>query len=143
MLNDSNTKDSVLYIGEGLQLDNLKEGILTKSKECSFLKAVTMEKVGIFLDSVDALLIHLDSDPLFEITIYKKAYMAVGKPIIMGVRGDASDLVSRANYGVCFEPENSENLAESVRHLMNLSSEEIKELGDNSREFYDENLSVR
>ena len=145
LLNDSNTKIQFFILGEGLQLDNLKKKAYSLNlKNVHFLKAVTMEKVGIFLDSVDALLIHLNSDPLLKLLYLKsQAYMAVGKPIIMGVRGDASDLVSRANCGVCFEPENSENLAESVRHLMNLSSEEIKELGDNSRKFYDENLSVK
>ena len=146
LLNDSNPKIQFFILGEGLQLDNLKKkaGSLNL-KNVHFLRAVSMEEVGIFLDSVDALLIHLNSDPLFEITIPGKsqAYMAVGKPIIMGVKGDASNLVSRANCGVCFEPENSESLAESVSYLMNLPSEEIKELGENSRKFYDKNLSVK
>ena len=47
--------------------------------------------------------------------------MAVGKPIIMGVNGDASDLISRADCGLCFESENPVALAEAVKHLMLLS----------------------
>ena len=146
LLKDSVPEIQFFILGEGLQRNSLKtKADSLNLKNVHFLKAVNMEKVGIFLDSVDALLIHLNSDPLFEITIPGKsqAYMAVGKPIIMGVKGDASNLISRANCGVCFEPENSENLAEVVSNLMNLSSEEIKELGENSRKFYDKNLSVK
>ena len=104
-----------------------------------------MEKVGNFLGFADALLIHLNSDPLFEITIPGKtqAYMAVKKPIIMGVRGDASNLVLRADCGVCFEPENSVALAEAAKGLMLLDQSDIKRLGENAGKFYDKNLSVR
>jgi len=146
LLKDSVPEVQFFIIGEGLQRNSLKtKADSLNLKNVHFLNAVNMENVGIFLDSVDALLIHLNSDPLFEITIPGKsqAYMAVGKPIIMGVKGDASNLISRANCGVCFEPENSEHLAEVVSNLMNLSSQEIKELGDNARKFYDKNLSVR
>ena len=146
LLKDTVPEMQFFIIGEGLQRNSLKtKADSLNLKNVHFLNAVNMENVGIFLDSVDALLIHLNSDPLFEITIPGKsqAYMAVGKPIIMGVKGDASNLISRANCGVCFEPENSEHLAEVVSNLMNLSSQEIKELGDNARKFYDKNLSVR
>tara|TARA_B100000963_G_C22640005_1_gene679923 strand:- start:8793 stop:10004 length:1212 start_codon:yes stop_codon:yes gene_type:complete len=146
LLKDSVPEMQFFIMGEGLQRNSLKtKADSLNLKNVHFLNAVNMENVGIFLDYVDALLIHLNSDPLFEITIPGKsqAYMAVGKPIIMGVKGDASNLVSRANCGVCFEPENSKKLAEVVNNLMNLSSEEIKELGDNARKFYDKNLSVR
>ena len=110
-----------------------------------FLPAVDMEKVGGYLSSVDGLLIHLRADPLFEITIPGKtqAYMAVGKPIIMGVGGDAADLILRAECGLCFEPGNSEALAEIVKHLMLLSPEDRDRFGGNAAKFYDENLSVR
>jgi colanic acid biosynthesis glycosyl transferase WcaI len=55
------------------------------------LAAVGMEEVGGFLGSADALLIHLNADPLFKTSIPEKtqADMAVGKPIFRGVSGDA------------------------------------------------------
>ncbi len=145
LLNDDVPNIQFLVLGRGLQLDDLKR----RAKELNldnvhFLPAVGMEKVGSFLDSADALLIHLNSDPLFEITIPGKtqAYMAVGKPIIMGVSGDASNLVSRADCGICFEPEDSVALAEAAKGLMLLDSTDIQRLGKNAERFYDENLSV-
>lgn len=146
LLKDDVPKIQFLVLGRGLQLDDLKR----RAKELNldnvhFLPAVGMEKVGSFLGSADALLIHLNSDPLFEITIPGKtqAYMAVGKPIIMGVSGDASNLVLRADCGVCFEPEKSAALAEAVKGLMLLSPTDMRRLGENSEKFYNEYLSVK
>lgn len=145
LLKDDVSKIHFLVLGRGLKLDDLNR----RAKELNldnvhFLTAVGMEKVGSFLGFADALLIHLNSDPLFEITIPGKtqAYMAVGKPIIMGVSGDASNLVSRADCGVCFEPEDSVALAEAAKGLMLLDSTDIQRLGKNAERFYDENLSV-
>ena len=135
-----------LILGQGLNLNDLKRRAKELNlKNVHFLPAVNMKRVGDFLGFADALLIHLNSDPLFEITIPGKtqAYMAVNKPIIMGVRGDASNLVLRADCGVCFEPENSVALAEAVKDLMLLDSSEIQRLGKNAGKFYDENLSVK
>ncbi|MDB3933981.1 glycosyltransferase family 4 protein [Luminiphilus sp.] len=145
LLKDDVPNIHFLVLGRGLKLDDLKR----RAKELDldnvhFLPAVGMEKVGSFLGFADALLIHLNSDPLFEITIPGKtqAYMAVGKPIIMGVSGDASNLVSRADCGVCFEPEDSVALAEAAKGLMLLDSTDIQRFGKNAERFYDENLSV-
>ena len=145
LLKDDVPNIHFLVLGRGLKLDDLKR----REKELNlgnvhFFPAVGMEKVGSFLGFADALLINLNSDPLFEITIPGKtqAYMAVCKPIIMGVSGDASNLVSRADCGVCFEPEDSVALAEAAKGLMLLDSTDIQRLGKNAERFYNENLSV-
>lgn len=146
LLKDDVPKLHFLVLGRGLQLDDLKRRAIDLNLDnVHFLAAVCMEEVGGFLGSADALLIHLNADPLFKITIPGKtqAYMSVGKPIIMGVSGDAANLVSRADCGVCFEPENSVALAEAVKSLMLLDSTDIQRLGGNAERFYDENLSVK
>jgi glycosyltransferase involved in cell wall biosynthesis len=146
ILRDNIQKPQFLILGQGLKLNHIKR----KAEELNlnnvhFLHAVSMDKVGAFLDAADALLIHLKHDPLFKITIPGKtqAYMAAGKPIIMGVSGDASNLVSQADCGVCFEPENSAALAEATNSLMLLPPNDIKRLGENAKKFYNENLSVK
>lgn len=146
LLKDDVPKLHFLVLGRGLQLDDLKRRAIDLNLDnVHFLAAVGMEEVGGFLGSADALLIHLNADPLFKITIPGKtqAYMAVGKPIIIGVSGDAANLVSRADCGVCFEPENSVALAEAAKSLMLLDSTDIQRLGGNAERFYDENLSVK
>lgn len=135
-----------LILGQGLMLDDLK----TRTKDLKldnvvFIPAVSMSKAGSFLKSADALLVHLNKDPLFAITIPGKtqAYMAMGKPIIMAVPGDASDLIVKANCGICIEPGSAVSLAEAAKKLMNLENLELQILGANAASFYDKNLSVK
>jgi glycosyltransferase involved in cell wall biosynthesis len=91
----------------------------------------------------DALLVHLRRDRLFEITIPSKtqAYLAVGKPILMGVRGDAANLIEEAGAGIPFEPESPESLAAAVGELIALSAEERAKMGEAGAEYYDNYLS--
>ena len=65
----------------GLQLPNVP-----------FLPRQPMEAIGRILSLADVLLVHLQDDPLFRITIPSKAqaYLAVGRPILMAVAGDAA-----------------------------------------------------
>ena len=61
----------------------------------------------------------------------------------MNIYGDPSNLVSSADCGVCFEPENTVALAEAAKSLMLLDPTDIQRLGENSERFYDEDLSVK
>src|SRR5690606_29172869 len=99
--------------------------------------------VGSRLAAADALLVHLKADPLFAITIPSKtqAYMAAGKPIIMGVEGDAADLVRDSGCGLVIPPQNAEALAAAVENLLKLSRGELERLGKNGYEFYRRELS--
>ena len=98
---------------------------------------------GDVLACADALLVHLRNDPLFRVTIPSKtqAYMAVGKPILMGVEGDAAELVRKANAGICFHPEDAEGLARATLTLRGMSADARAALGENGRQFYEKELS--
>ncbi len=79
-----------------------------------------MSEVGGMLEESDALLVHLRKDPLFETTIPSKtqAYMAIGKPILMAVNGDAALLVKKAGCGVIAESESAEAIAAAALHAL-------------------------
>jgi glycosyltransferase involved in cell wall biosynthesis len=89
-------------------------------------------------------LVHLRNNPLFEITIPSKiqAYLAVGKPILIGVKGDAADLVKTASAGLCCNPEDSADIARNVVKLYQLPREELVRMGENGRRFYLRELSL-
>lgn len=145
ILKDRGLNVGFYFLGNGLKLEHMKSKVVDLSLDnIHFLPHVGMDSVGDYLRASDALLIHLNAEPLFEITIPGKtqAYMAVGKPIVMGVKGDASDLVREAGCGVCFEPENSMGLVDAVASLMELDEDDLKLLGDKGRQFYEEKLSV-
>src|SRR6266481_2995369 len=66
------------------------------------MPGMPQSKIGDLLAAVDLLLVHLKDEPVFQITIPSKTqfYLAMGKPILMGMRGDAADLVKTAGAGV-------------------------------------------
>ena len=104
-----------------------------------------MSEVGTVLVAADVLLVHLRKDPLFEITIPSKtqAYMAVGKPLLMAVNGDAADLVRQAKCGLTAESENSQALADAVDALAAMPADELKTMGTNASSFYREALGLQ
>jgi glycosyltransferase involved in cell wall biosynthesis len=134
-----------IFLGRGLEVENLKEIIKSRNlNNVLFLPAVEMEKVGKFLRAADALLVHLRDDELFEITIPSKvqAYMAIGKPILMAVKGDAANLVYEAKCGVFAEPENPVSLANAALRLESMTKDELQIMGGNGKEFYSRELSM-
>jgi glycosyltransferase involved in cell wall biosynthesis len=110
-----------------------------------FLPRCAPSEVGPLLASADALLVHLKSDPLFEITIPSKiaAYMYAGKPIVCGVRGDAAALVAESGAGCNFEPDDAADLCRAVLKLRALPREELRSMGASGRRYYDRNLSLK
>jgi colanic acid biosynthesis glycosyl transferase WcaI len=132
-----------VFLGAGVELNQLKQKA-AEYKNIYFIPQVPMEKVGEYLNEADVLLVHLKDDPLFEITIPSKtqAYMAAGKPIIMGVKGDAADIINNANCGIVIEPENSAELVDAVIHLQSLNNGALSELGQRAFDYYQSNLSL-
>ena len=58
--------------------------------------------------------------------------MAMRRPIVLGVRGEAQSLVEAAGAGVCMEPENAQELADAVLRLAE-NPEEAAALGRSGR----------
>lgn len=134
-----------VMLGGGVEVERLKaEAAQRQLSNVVFLPAVPMAEVGAYLQSADALLVHLRKDPLFEITIPSKtqAYMAVGKPLLMAVDGDAADLVRQSGGGVVAESENAEALANAADQLAAMSSESLATIGHQAQSFYREHLGL-
>lgn len=124
-------KDRLANRARGLGLTNVR-----------FLPRVPLQEVQRFLAAADALLVHLTDEPLYRITIPSKtqAYLYAGRPILMGVAGDAANLVRKADAGYVFAPGDSEALAESVRQLIADGPARRNEIGHNAHRFYMETL---
>lgn len=136
---------SFVMLGGGVEVARLS----ARAKELGldnvvFLPPVPMAEVGTVLAAADALLVHLRKDPLFEITIPSKtqAYMAVGKPLLMAVNGDAADLVMQSNSGLTAESENPVALADAAQQLADMPLAELQDMGSRARQFYQERLGL-
>lgn len=133
-----------VMLGGGVEVPRLKQRAADMQlTNIVFLPPVPMVEVGAYLNAADALLVHLRKDPLFEITIPSKtqAYMAVGKPLLMAVDGDAADLVRQSGGGVVAESENPLALADAAERMAALSAEELTEMGNKAQAYYQQYLA--
>jgi len=134
-----------VMLGGGVEVGRLKERTNALALDnVVFLPAVPMAEVGTVLSAADALLVHLRKDPLFEITIPSKtqAYMAVGRPLLMAVNGDAADLVTQSNSGLTAESENPLALADAAQRLADMPLDQLQAMGKRARQFYQERLGL-
>jgi glycosyltransferase involved in cell wall biosynthesis len=108
----------------------------------NFIDKQPAERIPEFTAVCDAALICLTKNPLFAMTIPAKlqSYMACGIPIIASADGDTQIIISEANAGVSCKAGSPSALLDSILKLLDLSSDELKEMGTRARLYYDENF---
>jgi colanic acid biosynthesis glycosyl transferase WcaI len=132
-------------VGSGVEEDRLKsETARMRLTNVRFLPWCSKDQMATLFKLSDVLLVHLKDDPLFSITIPSKtqAALAAGKPVLMAVRGDASDLIKSANAGICVEPGSPDALADAVKEFYFMPPSQRKQLGENGRRFYCRELTM-
>lgn len=131
-------------IGGGVDVDQLKQsGEAAGTDNIVFLPARPPSDMAPVFSDADGLLVHLRDDPLFSITIPSKtqAYLSIGRPILMGVRGDAADMLTAAQAGIAFNPEDADSLADAAITLSAMSPEARTAMGQSGKAFYTEHLA--
>lgn len=136
----------MVFVGDGIEVDRLKTlAIEIQCNNVVFLGRKPMDEIGEILRLADVLLVHLKKDPLYQVTIPSKtqAYMAIGRPILMAVQGDASDLVFTARAGLTCIPESAVELATAMDKMYQMPHEELEIMGRNGQEYYERELSLK
>jgi len=116
-------RDDVVFwlVGEGARKEELELEARRRGLEgrVVFTGRLPKEEMPRVIASADACLVHLRKTELFETVIPSKIFemMAMGKPIIMGVRGEALRIVEEAGAGVAMEPESAESLLACIEKL--------------------------
>jgi glycosyltransferase involved in cell wall biosynthesis len=74
------------------------------------------------LNKADVLLITLANKDIFSLTIPNKlqAYMAIGKPILGAINGEASKLILQSQSGICVPADDSLGLSKGVLEMYQL-----------------------
>jgi len=138
---DSRVK--IIMLGEGPE----KERLVKKKNEENidnviFLSALSKNEMPAFVAAMDVSIVPLRKLDLFKGAIPSKIFenLAMKKPILLGVEGEAYDLFIRdGEAGLFFEPENVEQLAISINKLVT-NPELIKTLGENGRRYVSNNF---
>ena len=84
-----------------------------------FAGALDRSAVPAVLSVSDACLVHLRRTRTFTSVMPSKIFeaAAMARPVILGVQGFARDFVADAGCGICFEPEQEDELAAAVTRL--------------------------
>ncbi|HTI52450.1 MAG TPA: glycosyltransferase family 4 protein [Planctomycetaceae bacterium] len=108
-------------VGDGASRQRLQDDVEREGlqQQVIFTGMLPKEEMPSVLASSDACLIHLKKCELFGTVIPSKLFetMAMERPIIMGVEGEARDIVQWANAGLEMEPGSAESLVKCVELL--------------------------
>jgi colanic acid biosynthesis glycosyl transferase WcaI len=91
-----------------------------------------------FFSLADALLVTLNKDPIFSLTIPAKvqSYLACGKPIIASIEGEGARIIEEAGAGLVCSAENPQGLAEAIITLYRTPRSERSAMGVRGRDYY-------
>ena len=119
-----NSDPSVHFIimGSGAYADEIKDQC-DKFDNVTFIDSGNRQDALNITNMLDVPIVHLKDTPLFRTVIPSKIFeiMALGKPILMGVKGESREIViDQAQAGVPFEPENAKSLNNAIKEIHNL-----------------------
>lgn len=129
----------LLLIGNGMERDALIALRDQISADNVRIEAgVPRNQIGDVFAAADVLAMHLIDDPLFEVTIPQKTqfYLAMGKPVLIGVRGEAWSFVTEAGAGIATEPGNVEAMAEAMVRFAAMPAADRAAMGARGRDAY-------
>lgn len=131
-------------IGDGTERSRLEAVARESGAKCvQVLEGVPIRQVGDVLAAADVLVVHLKDDPLFEITIPSKTqfYLAMGRPVLIAVRGEAARIVEDAGAGIGVAPGDSAAAAAAMVRMVRTPSAELQAMGARGRAAYDARFS--
>lgn len=122
---EGNDSIRFLLVGDGAERANLEaraeaEGV----RHVVFTGRLDKSRIPSLLRSVDACLIHLRKSDLFTTVLPSKLFeaFATARAVILGVDGNAREVLEAANAGIFVEPENVDQLIAAVKRLQSDSA---------------------
>lgn len=109
-----------LFIGDGA----MKKSVVRLAGElnltnATFLSPVSKDEVPRYLSICDVSLAPLKKEDNFKTVIPSKIFeaSAMRKPTLLGVEGQAQEIIEKYHAGLCFEPENEKDFLEKLETL--------------------------
>jgi hypothetical protein len=134
-----------LFVGEGAEKAQLVERAReARLDNIQFLDPVDKNGVKEFYALADVCLVPLRNIPLFEGFIPSKMFeiMAMGRPIIASLRGEAADILRRTGGAIVVEPEDSDAISQAIMHLYH-NKDQARTMAERGRSFVFEHYSRR
>ena len=97
-----------------------------------------MQTMPSIFNRAGALLVSLEDDPIFELTIPSKvqAYLAAGKPVLASLNGEGAQVVLEAKAGLASPAGDSAALAANILKIKQMPSDERDTLGRQGKSYF-------
>lgn len=107
-----------LFIGDGAEKKNLlRQAEELKLQNITFIDSVPKTEIPAYLSAIDVSLVPLKKSDTFKTVIPSKIFEAAAMetPILLGVEGQAEEIIDEYGAGICFEPENTEDFIAKLK----------------------------
>lgn len=119
-LQRQNSNAQFLLVGEGAEKERIKATAQSRGlANVRFLDQQPRENIPAFISASDACLVLLKKTDVFKTVIPTKMleFMSCARPVILGVEGQARQIIEEAGAGIVIEPENAEALVAAISRL--------------------------
>lgn len=109
-----------MFVGDGPRKQRLVDFVQNNDlQNVLFVDRVTTPMAVRYMNASDALLVSLGNDPVYNMFVPSKLFdsMAVGKPVLLSVDGEAKAILDRAEAGLYYTAENAQGLRNSIETL--------------------------
>jgi len=126
-----------LVVGEGANKEKIQYLATKKGlSNIKILPGVSKGRVRDYYAVTNLNLVTLRNTPLFRTVIPSKIFeiMAMGRPILCAVDGECREIIEQSGSGVYVEPENVDQMAETILQLWK-KRDTLGKMGENGRVF--------
>jgi glycosyltransferase involved in cell wall biosynthesis len=127
-----------ILVGNGQEKENLiKQAEKLGLANVDFWEPIEKLAIPDLLTEMDALYVSFQKQPLFRFGVSLNKmfdYMMSAKPIIFAIEA-GNDPIQDSGAGISIKAENPEEVAKSIRMLMELTESQRKMMGENGRQF--------
>lgn len=138
------TAIKLVIVGDGLKRRWIEEQILERKldRQIFLLGFKDVSKMPFYLHLADVLLVSLNPDPLFALTMPGKvaSCLASSKPIVGSVDGEAAQVISESGAGIVAAAGDAEALAAAILKMFNTEDKVLAEMGQKGRYYYQEHF---
>lgn len=125
------------FVQDFIEKNNLQKTVFTVGR-------FPVEAMASFFAKADVMLVSLKDDKIFNLTVPAKvqAYMSASKPIVAMLNGEGAEIIKEAKCGLAAPAGDSNKLAETILKMASLPKEELLQMGENSRNFFQANYQL-
>ena len=131
-------------IGDGSDFVNIKNQVKKLNlKKINLLGRKPSSEMPKYFSESDGLIVTLNDEEILKVTLPAnvQSYMASGKPILGAISGEGNKIIKESNCGLVVDSKDYEGLAENIIKLYNMSVHERKILGENGKEYFNNNFT--